>query len=90
MVVLSAENLSKTVSDEPLFEGVTLALEEGEKVGIVGRNGSGKSTFLKCITGDIYPDEGNVSVKKDASIILLEQTVTYPEGTDLISFLHLQ
>ena len=90
MVVLSAENLSKTVSDEPLFEGVTLALEEGEKVGIVGRNGSGKSTFLKCITGDIYPDEGNVSVKKDASIILLEQTVTYPEGTDLIAFLHLQ
>ena len=90
VVVLSAENLSKTVRDEPLFENVTLALEEGEKVGIVGRNGTGKSTFLKCLTGEIYPDEGNVSVRKDATVVLLEQTVTYPDGTDLMGYLHLQ
>ena len=90
VVVLSAENLSKTVRDEPLFENVTLALEEAEKVGIVGRNGTGKSTFLKCLTGEIYPDEGNVSVRKDATVVLLEQTVTYPDGTDLMGYLHLQ
>ena len=90
VVVLSAENLSKTVRDEPLFENVTLALEEGEKVGIVGRNGTGKSTFLKCLTGEIYPDEGNVSVRKDATVVLLEQTVTYPDSTDLMGYLHLQ
>ena len=89
VVVLSVENLSKTVRDIPLFEDVTLALEEGEKVGIVGRNGSGKSTFLKCIAGELLPDEGNISVRKDAAVLLLEQTVAYPEGTDVMGFLHL-
>ena len=90
VVVLSAENLAKTVRDEPLFENTTLALEEGEKVGIVGRNGSGKSTFLRCLIGDIYPDEGNVSMKNGANPVLLEQTVSYPEGTTVSGFLHLQ
>ncbi len=90
MVVLSVENLSKTVRDEPLFENVTLALEESEKVGIVGRNGTGKSTFLRCLANDTIPDEGTVSIKKDAEIILLEQNTAYPEGTTLSSFLTLQ
>ncbi len=90
VVVLSAENLSKTVRDNPLFLGATLALEEGEKVGIVGRNGSGKSTFLKCLIGTTYPDEGNVSIKRDDVISLLEQNVTYPEGTTLAGFLYQQ
>ena len=90
MVVLSVENLEKTVRDEPLFEGVTLALEECEKVGIVGRNGSGKSTFLKCLAGEIQPDEGSISTKKDAEVILLEQNTSYPEGTTISSFFEMQ
>ncbi|MDD7589592.1 ATP-binding cassette domain-containing protein, partial [Bullifex porci] len=51
MNILSIENISKTVNDEPLFENVTLGVEEGEKIGIVGKNGEGKSTFLKVIMG---------------------------------------
>ena len=90
MVVLSVENLEKTVRDEPLFEGVTLALEEGEKVGIVGRNGSGKSTFLKCLAEEIQPDEGSISTKKDAEVILLEQNTSYPGGTTISSFFEMQ
>ena len=90
VVVLSAENLSKTVRDEPLFENAYLALEEGEKVGIVGRNGAGKSTFLGCLSGRIVPDEGNVSIKKDGTIALLEQNVSYPEGTTAAGYLHLE
>lgn len=90
MNILSIENLSKTVNDEPLFEKVSLGLEEGEKAGIVGRNGAGKSTFLRCIIGSMVPDEGNVSMKKDINPVMLEQNVTYPEGTTLASFLYLQ
>ena len=90
VVVLSAENLSKTVRDEPLFENAYLALEEGEKVGIVGRNGAGKSTFLGCLSGRIVPDEGNVSIKKDGTMALLEQNVSYPEGTTAAGYLHLE
>ena len=90
MNILSIENLSKTVNDEPLFENVSLGLEEGEKAGIVGRNGAGKSTFLRCIIGSMVPDEGSVSMKKDINPVMLEQNVTYPEGTTLASFLYLQ
>ena len=78
------------MNDEPLFEKVSLGLEEGEKAGIVGRNGAGKSTFLRCIIGSMVPDEGNVSMKKDINPVMLEQNVTYPEGTTLASFLYLQ
>ena len=90
VVVLSAENLSKTLRDEPLFEDVTLALEEGEKTGIVGKNGTGKSTFLKCLASYIVPDEGTVSLKKGVVPVLLEQNVLYPEGTTLSGFLYQQ
>ncbi len=88
--ILSVENLSKTVKDEPLFENVYLGLEEGEKAGIVGRNGTGKSTFLRCLTGAVTPDEGKVSVKKDITVAFLEQSVSYPDGTTLRDFLFQQ
>ena len=71
MNILSIENLSKTLKDEPLFEDVTLGLEESEKVGIVGKNGAGKSTFLRVINGNIVPDEGNISTKNNLNIVFL-------------------
>lgn len=73
MNILSILNLEKTVKDEPLFTGATLGLEHNEKVGIVGKNGSGKSTFLKTIFGLIKPDEGEVATKNDLDIIMLDQ-----------------
>ena len=90
MNILSVENLAKTVKDEPLFENVYLGLEEGEKAGIVGLNGTGKSTFLRCLAGVAVPDEGKVSIRSDASLVMLEQAVSFPEGTTLSGFLHLQ
>ena len=77
MNILSIENLSKTVNDEPLFENVTLGVEEGEKIGIVGKNGEGKSTFLKLISGLIVPDEGKISKNNNTDIEMLEQSITY-------------
>lgn len=89
MNILSVENIAKTLNDEPLFENVTLGLEEGEKVGIVGKNGAGKSTFLKVLSGEIYPDEGNISSARESNIVALEQRVSFPEGTTVESFLYL-
>lgn len=89
MNILSIENIEKTLNDEPLFENVTLGLEEGEKVGIVGKNGAGKSTFLRVLSGDIYPDEGNISTARDSNIVMLEQRVDFPEGTTVEDFLYL-
>ncbi len=89
MNILSIENLEKTVKDEPLFEGVSLGLDDGEKVGIVGKNGTGKSTFLKTVIGLIPPDEGKVSIRSGYDISYLEQIVEYPEGTTVHDYLFL-
>ena len=88
MNILSIENLGKTLKDEALFENVTLGLEDGEKAGIVGRNGAGKSTFLRTVMGLITPDEGKVSVRNDAEIAYLEQNVAYEDGTTVRSYLY--
>lgn len=89
MNILSIENLEKTLKDEPLFENVTLGLESGEKVGIVGKNGCGKSTFLKTISGEITPDEGKISLRSGTNMVMLEQNVTYPEGCTVMDYLYL-
>ena len=89
MNILSIENLEKTLKDEPLFENVTLGLESGEKVGIVGKNGCGKSTFLKTLSGEITPDEGKISLRSDTNIVMLEQNVIYPEGCTVMDYLYL-
>ena len=89
MNILSIEDLEKTLKDEPLFENVTLGLESGEKVGIVGKNGCGKSTFLKTLSGEITPDEGKISLRSGTNIVMLEQNVIYPEGCTVMDYLYL-
>lgn len=86
--ILSIENLEKTLKDEPLFEGATLGLEDGEKAGIVGRNGAGKSTFLKTVMGNLTPDEGKVSQRAGTDMAYLEQAVSFSGGATVRSYLY--
>ena len=86
--ILSIENLEKTLKDEPLFEGATLGLEDGEKAGIVGRNGAGKSTFLKTVMGILTPDEGKVSQRAGTDMAYLEQAVSFSDGATVRSYLY--
>ena len=86
--ILSIENLEKTLKDEPLFEGATLGLEDGEKAGIVGRNGAGKSTFLKTVMGILTPDEGKVSQRAGTDMAYLEQAVSFSGGATVRSYLY--
>ena len=88
MNVLSVENLSKTVDDKPLFENVTLGLEEGEKAGIVGVNGAGKTSFIHTLTGLLHPDEGRISISSSVFMETLEQNVTTEEDASIGSFLY--
>ena len=88
MNVLSVENLSKTVDDKPLFENVTLGLEEGEKAGIVGVNGAGKTSFIHTLTGLLHPDEGRISISSSVFMETLEQNVTSQEDATIGSFLY--
>lgn len=61
---ISAESISKSFNDKWLFRGITLGISQGEKLGLVGSNGVGKSTFLRILTGEIEPDSGVVSVRQ--------------------------
>ena len=60
MNIISLENVGKNYGVKPLFDNVTLGFEDSDKIGIIGANGSGKSTFLKVIAGTEIPDTGKI------------------------------
>ena len=73
MNILSAEQLSKTYGDKTLFENISFGISRGEKIALIARNGTGKSTLLKILAGKDMPDKGSVTFRKDLRIELLEQ-----------------
>jgi ATP-binding cassette subfamily F protein uup len=73
---LSAESVSKTFNDNWLFKDITLGISQGEKFGLVGNNGVGKSTLLKILTGEIQPDSGRVSIRQGLRLGFLTQEPT--------------
>src|SRR5882724_2797611 len=73
MNILSLENVSKNFGFKPLFENVSLGLEEGERVGIIGANGTGKTTLLRIIAGQEQPDTGRIVLSTGRSIGYLPQ-----------------
>lgn len=74
MNLLTVENMSKSYTERMLFDHVTFGICEGEKIGIIGINGTGKSTLLKIIAGLEEPDEGTVTKGKKVRIGYLSQT----------------
>ena len=73
MNYLSAESLSKSFNDRWLFKDLTIGIGQGEKVALVGENGTGKTTLLKILTGQIKPDEGVVSTREGIKLGYLTQ-----------------
>src|SRR2546430_12842832 len=64
-VIASANNLSVKYGTQVVLDGATIAFAEGEHIGLVGRNGSGKSTFLQIAAGVAQPDSGEFSCRRD-------------------------
>jgi ATP-binding cassette subfamily F protein uup len=73
MNILLAENIKMSYGDKDLLNDVTLNIEEDDKIGIVGVNGTGKSTLLKIISGSVIADQGNITKKRDLKISYLSQ-----------------
>ena len=71
--MIFVEQVSKQFGSKALFEDVSFHLRPGEKVGLVGENGTGKTTFFKVITGKTMPDKGRVTLRKGLRLGLLEQ-----------------
>ncbi|MFD2115342.1 ABC-F family ATP-binding cassette domain-containing protein [Paenibacillus yanchengensis] len=84
MHLLSVEQLSKSYGEKVLFQDVTLGVAEGDKIGIIGVNGTGKSTFLKVIAGLEQADTGKRIVGKDVRIRLLEQEPVFQAGETVL------
>lgn len=74
MIILDVNKLGINFGYGQLFEDVSFSINEGESISIVGPNGCGKSTMLKIIAGLEKPDNGQVSIKKDAKVAYLDQT----------------
>jgi len=84
MNILTVEALSKSFGDKILFDQASFGMEDRDKIGIIGVNGTGKSTFLKIIAGLEEPDSGNVVVNNSVRIRYLAQNPPYdPDATVL-------
>lgn len=84
MTIVSCTGLSKVYYEKTLFVDVSFGLQAGERVGIIGRNGAGKSSLLRILAGIDEPDEGVVAINRDIKAIYLEQQPLLEEqGTAL-------
>ena len=72
-MILSVSNIDKAFGDNVVLSGVSFHVNEHEKVALIGRNGAGKSTLFKIIMGELAPDNGTVTLAKDAQIGYLSQ-----------------
>mgnify|MGYP000923002181 CR=1 FL=1 len=82
MNLLTAENISKSYSEKILFDNISLGINEGDKIGIIGVNGTGKSTLLKVLAGLEAADSGKITKSNEASIGYLPQSSDF-SGSNL-------
>ncbi|MEL4456868.1 ABC-F family ATP-binding cassette domain-containing protein [Lutimonas vermicola] len=73
MNYLSVENISKSFGDRMLFENLSFGINKDQKIGFVAKNGTGKTTLLKIISGDETPDTGNIIIRKGIKVSYLSQ-----------------
>lgn len=86
MNVLNVEKVSKTFGEKLLLDKVTLGINKGDKVGVVGVNGTGKSTLLKIIAGVEEPDEGNIIKGRNVTVTYLAQSSDYVKDESVLSY----
>lgn len=84
MNIVNVENITKSYTERKLFEKASFYLQEGEKVGIVGINGTGKSTLLKIIAGAEEPDEGSVTRANHIVVRYLPQNPIFDEKKSIL------
>lgn len=80
MTLFSASDLAKAYGETPLFDGIAFGMQAGERVGIIGRNGAGKTSLLKIVAGLDEPDAGTVARAREARFEYLNQAPTFDAG----------
>jgi ATP-binding cassette subfamily F protein 3 len=82
--MLNIHNLSVSFGGTYLFEEVTFRMGAGDRVGLVGKNGAGKSTMLKILAGDFKPDSGQIATEKEVRIGFLRQDIDFEAGRTVL------
>ncbi|HET8839571.1 MAG TPA: ABC-F family ATP-binding cassette domain-containing protein [Flavobacteriaceae bacterium] len=82
--MLNIHNLSISFQGDYLFEEITFRLGAGDRVGLVGKNGAGKSTMLKMLAGDLEPDSGQIAMEKGLKIGFLRQDIDFVQGRTVL------
>ena len=84
MHYVSVEGLTKSYGINPLFSNISFHINEGDKIALIARNGIGKSTLLRILTGKETPDSGKSWVHKDVTVALFEQDPQFEEGKSVL------
>ncbi len=82
--MLNIHNVSLAIAGDYLFENVTFRLGAGDRVGLVGKNGAGKSTMLKILSRDLEPDMGTIATDKEIKIGFLRQDIEFVKGRTVL------
>lgn len=86
MNVLNIEHISKIYGDKVIFDDVSYGIHDGDKLGIIGINGTGKSTLLKIIAGIEEPDDGQIVKQNGLKMNYLPQDQEFPKGATVLSY----
>ena len=86
MNVLNLEHISKVYGDKVIFDDISCGIHQGDKIGIIGINGTGKTTFLKILAGLEEADEGQVITQNGIRIAYLQQNPAFPEEKTVLSY----
>jgi ABC transport system ATP-binding/permease protein len=84
MHYVSVEGLTKSYGIQPLFQNISFNIEEGDKIALIARNGTGKSTLLRILAGKETADDGKVWINKDVDVVLLEQEPSFVEDKSVL------
>jgi ATP-binding cassette subfamily F protein 3 len=84
--MLTVSGVSKSYNDHELFSGVSFTVGMSDRIAVIGRNGTGKTTLFEIITGNIIPDSGSVSVRRDTAIGYLRQDIQPSSEQSLLEY----
>jgi ABC transport system ATP-binding/permease protein len=87
MNYLSAENISRNIGERWVFKNLFFGLQKGEKVALIGKNGTGKTTLMETLMGMQSPDEGKISIRKGIRVGYLPQNPIFAENEEVLNYL---